>query len=283
MGRGHRQPVEPQLPSVPLGGPRVTTNPITDCLSALSIAQPWKDSHYSLRHQRITTRGQRRSVTLLAPTGGVTAPQTPWTPLPHGAQGDTQGHILITLAPLKSQVLVVGFLSPFSRWVSQGLKPRCAFPQNHPETTAECLQRIWAYFSGVFQVGLGQTKETAGSAGLIQIPLEGDLGLLLNLVVLDMLSPQFSDLPPSVTCPLPGPGPDHLRVTAEAQGNPQGGHEGVGCGSAGQGRLGKKSQTCGHGSLSSIPVRPRWEKKQQKPSRLLTCVPPEPLQHIFPF
>lgn len=176
MGRGHRQPVGPRLPSVPLGGSCVTTNPITDCLSALSIVQPWKDSHYSPRHQRITTRGPRRPVTLLAPTGGETAPQTPWTPLPHGAQGDTEGHILISLAPLKSQVLVVGFLSPFSRWVSQGLKPRCSFPQSHPETTGECPQRSWAYFSGVFQAGSGQMKETAGSTGLIQIPFEGAWG-----------------------------------------------------------------------------------------------------------
>lgn len=85
-------------------------------------------------------------------------------------------------------------------------------------------------------------KERAGSTGLIQTPLGGDLGLLLNLVVLDTLSPQFSDLAPSVTCPFPVPGPDHLQATAEAQGNPQVGHEGVGCGSASQGRLGRKSQ-----------------------------------------
>lgn len=174
----------------------------------------------------------------------------------------------------------MGFLSPFSRWVSQGLKPRYAFPQNHPETTGECLQRSWAYFSGVFQAGLGQTKETAGSAGLIQIPLEGDLGLLLNLVVLDMLFPQFSDLPHSVTCPLPGPGPDHLQATAEAQGNAQGGHEGVGC------RLGRKSQSSQRDMWtrvpSPVPARPRWENSENQADSSLVFHP-SLFSTFFPF
>lgn len=97
------------------------------------------------------------------------------------------------------------------------------------------------YFSGVFQVGSGQMKERAGSTGLIQTPL-GDLGLPPNLVVLDTLSPQFSDLAPSVTCPFPVPGPDHLRATAEAQGNLQAGHTRGGLWVSQPGSLGRKSQ-----------------------------------------
>lgn len=51
-------------------------------LSALSIAQPWKNSCYSPRHQQITTRGLRRPVTLLVTTDPMD-PSFTWCPGRH--------------------------------------------------------------------------------------------------------------------------------------------------------------------------------------------------------
>lgn len=111
-------------------------------------------------------------------------------------------------------------------------------------------------------------KETAGSTGLIQIPLRGDLGLLLNLVVLDTLSPQFSDLHRSVTSPFLCQG----RTTCGRPLKPRGTHRldttGWAVGQPARASWAERARaprkTCGHRSPSSIPVRPRWGKKNNK-------------------
>ena len=87
-------------------------------------------------------------------------------------------------------------------------------------------------------------------------------------MVLDTLSPQFSDLPPSVTSPFLCQG----RTTCGQPLKPRGTHRldttGWAVGQPARASWAERARaprkTCGHRSPSSIPVRLRWGKKTTK-------------------